>query len=408
MSTDKVKTRILSMDQFRGYTVAGMFLVNFCGSYSVVKSVLEHGDGVFKYADSIMPSFIFCAGFSFRLTALRRFAEMGTAAATWSYIRRSLGLIGISLMIFGLGGLNFEAWKDITPDSFINGFWELIKADIWEVLSIIGMCQILLLPVITRSFRFRLAATIGLFFLYIAMNYSFNYNFQAGLDNWMNKFFGADTRRSWDGGCFGIFGWSIPMLAGTLACDVLQISKPGRSIFVFFLTGTLLMVLGYGTSCLTRLYDRVEGDEASQTAERHADDPVWPRSERWTKPGIGWAEPPFVDKPGENVRQYNFWMMQKRIVSPSFTLFAIGFAMVVYCLFIAASDIGGLQVSLFRTFGQNPLAAYIIHEITMHSIKPLAPKDSSFWWLALVFLLFFSITWGALKYMEKNKLFLRL
>ena len=29
----KEKTRIASLDQFRGYTVAGMFLVNFVGAF---------------------------------------------------------------------------------------------------------------------------------------------------------------------------------------------------------------------------------------------------------------------------------------------------------------------------------------------------------------------------------------
>ena len=410
MSSDKPAARIISMDQFRGYTVAGMFLVNFVGSYAVVKKYLPaipHGDGYFAYADSIMPSFMFCAGFSYRLTALRRFPQLGTTAATWSYIRRSLALVGISLVIFGLGK-SFDKWNDMTADTVSNWLWELIKADLWEVLSIIGVSQILLLPVINRSFLVRLATALGLFVGYIWMNYSFDYNFQEGTENWMNDYFGADDRRSWDGGFFGPIAWSIPILAGTLVYDVVSTRPLQKAMASFLIVGTILMLAGYGVSCLTRLYDRVEGT-ASANDEVHAVDPVWPAAERWKNPGIGWAEPPFFAKADNKLREHNFWMMKKRIMAPSYILFSIGFALFLYALFIAASDLGGLQAGLFRTLGQNPLAAYMIHEIVMmNCIKPIVPKDSEWWWVATSFAAFFAITWGALKYMENNKLYLRL
>ena len=409
MSTDKPASRIISMDQFRGYTVAGMFLVNFVGSYAVVKKylpALPHGDGYFAYADSIMPSFMFCAGFSYRLTAIRRFAQLGTAGAVLGYIRRSLALVGISLVIFGVGA-SFKAWNEVTSVSVSEWLCELIKADLWEVLSIIGVSQILLLPVINRSFKVRLMSAFGLLLLYILMNYSFNYNFQAGLDNWLNNYFGADKRRSWDGGMFGPVAWSIPILAGTLTYDVLAVWSPKKAMSLFLVLGVILMAAGYGISCLTRLYDRVEGT-ASASGPEHAEDPVWPSAERWKTPGIGWSEPPFFAKVPNTQRQENFWMMKKRIIAPSFIFFSIGFALFLYALFISASDLGGLQVPLFRTLGQNPLAAYIIHELTMHCIKPAVPNDCPWYVLTIAFTLFFVITWGALKYMESNKLYLRL
>lgn len=397
------------MDQFRGYTVAGMFLVNFIGGYAWFKSnmpYLPHGDGYFAYADSIMPSFMFCAGFSFRLTALRRFAQMGTAAATWSYIRRSLALVGISLTVFGVGK-SFKNWEGMTGESVSEWLFELIKADLWEVLSIIGVCQILLLPVINRSFRFRLLTMIGVFFGYILINYLFNYNFQNGLDNWFNQYFGADKRRSWDGGMFGTIGWSIPILAGTLSYDLLSEWSRKKSLGFFLFMGVLLMAAGYGVSCLTTLYDRVEGSTVGGTGE-HAEDPVWPAAERWKSPGLRLAEPPFVARIPTAQRQLNFWMMNKRFVAPAFILFSIGFAMAVYSLFIIVSDLGSVEVPVFRTLGQNPLAAYIIHELTMECIKPVIPNDSPIGYIAPAFLFFFVITWGAIRYMEKNKLYLRL
>src|SRR5579872_7156408 len=101
--------RILSMDQFRGYTVAGMFLVNFLGGYAAIHPVLKHNDIFFSYADSIMPSFMFAVGFSFRLTYLRRREQMSAARTAWTYFRRSLTLVVISLVMYGFGG-EFHKW----------------------------------------------------------------------------------------------------------------------------------------------------------------------------------------------------------------------------------------------------------------------------------------------------------
>ena len=43
---DNIRARIVSMDQFRGYTVAGMFLVNFVGGLAAFPEVLKHHNGL--------------------------------------------------------------------------------------------------------------------------------------------------------------------------------------------------------------------------------------------------------------------------------------------------------------------------------------------------------------------------
>ncbi len=85
-ASDSSPGRIVSMDQFRGYTVAGMFVVNFVGGLRGRPEVMKHHNGhpYFSYADTIMPSFMFAAGFSYRLTALRRLAQIGPARRTGS------------------------------------------------------------------------------------------------------------------------------------------------------------------------------------------------------------------------------------------------------------------------------------------------------------------------------------
>ena len=102
MSSDARPPRIVSMDQFRGYTVAGMLLVNCVGGMSAFHAVFKHHGTYFSYADSIMPSFFFAVGYSFRLTILRRLPQIGPVRTWLTYFRRSLALILISLMFYGL------------------------------------------------------------------------------------------------------------------------------------------------------------------------------------------------------------------------------------------------------------------------------------------------------------------
>jgi predicted acyltransferase len=104
------KPRIASLDQFRGYTVAGMCLVNFLAPFLSVPAQLKHNESWFSFADSIMPSFFFIVGYSFRLTYLRR------RATTWretskTYVRRSAVLFFLSFVIYALTA-DWARWTD--------------------------------------------------------------------------------------------------------------------------------------------------------------------------------------------------------------------------------------------------------------------------------------------------------
>ena len=60
-----VKNRIVSLDEFRGYTVAGMLLVNFIGGFREVGAIWKHHNTYCSYADTIMPQFFFAVGFAY-------------------------------------------------------------------------------------------------------------------------------------------------------------------------------------------------------------------------------------------------------------------------------------------------------------------------------------------------------
>ena len=101
-------------------------------------------------------------------------------------------------------------------------------------------------------------------------------------------------------------------------------------------------------------------------------------------------------------------MMSQRAGSVSYLTFASGVSLAVYALFVILCDQGGLKIGLFRTFGQNALAAYIVHPMVAGAVKPYLPDDSPLWFVMAGFLLYFAICYGLIRYLEKHEIFLRL
>jgi predicted acyltransferase len=397
--------RIVSMDQFRGYTVAGMCLVNFLGGLDAIHPVLKHNNNYFSYADSIMPSFMFACGFSYRLTVLRRRAQTGTGAMYWRFVARSLGLVLVSLMMYGFGE-EFKTWSQVTPDRVHAFLVKLVKANLWEVLAIIGVAQLLIMPVIAAGPRVRAGTFVGFLATHLLLTYAFNFDFVYGRPNALDDYLRVPGSTAWDGGFFGLLQWAAIMLAGSLAYDLAAKSSPAKTTASLLRWGFALMVLAYGLSCLSMLYD----GETPIDRRQVAGSPVLPPFERISGRTVAslMAEPPFVQPPPTDRRPNNYWMMNKHIVSLPFVLFATGFAAALYALFVAACDSGGRSLGLFRTFGQNALAAYVLHHMVETQVLTLVPHDSPLMVCIGGLAVFFAITYLFVHYLEKQGVYIRL
>src|SRR5919205_1940083 len=90
--------RMLSLDAFRGITIAGMILVNNPGTWSAIYSPLEHAAWHgWTPTDLVFPFFLFIVGVSITLSLARRAEAGGSKRDLYVKILRR------TLIIFGLG-----------------------------------------------------------------------------------------------------------------------------------------------------------------------------------------------------------------------------------------------------------------------------------------------------------------
>src|SRR5262245_39153587 len=109
--------RLLSLDAFRGLTIAGMILVNDAGDWDHVFPPLQHAawDG-WTLADLIFPFFLFIVGVSMSFSFSRRVRQsQGLAGVYLQVVRRTLILFALGLFLNALyyipGGFSFAVLR---------------------------------------------------------------------------------------------------------------------------------------------------------------------------------------------------------------------------------------------------------------------------------------------------------
>ena len=360
------KVRIASLDQFRGYTVAGMLLVNFLGGYDNLPEVIGHHNTYCSYADTIMPQFFFAVGYAYRLTFLKRLARVGARDAAGHVAARCLGLMVVGFVVYHLDG-GVTSWKELRALG-VGGVFETAFQRSWfQTLVHIALASLWVMPVIAAGTSARVAFALA----------------SSALHLWLSDRFFLDwawDRPVIDGGQIAFLSWTTPLLLGSIAFDLMADRGPKRALTPLIGWAMALMAIGYGLSCLGGL----EGSGGA--------------------PRIGWAAPPFeAPEIGPNL-----WTMSQRAGSVTYLTFAAGFSAAVFAAFVRCCDLGPINVPLFRTFGRNALAAYVLHPLVFSAVKPYVPKDAPAWYALAGFGVAFAITYLLIRHLEKHEIYLKL
>jgi predicted acyltransferase len=156
------KGRLISLDVFRGITIAGMVLVNNPGTWGAIYSPLEHAEwNGWTPTDLIFPFFLFIVGIAIPLALGKRMEEGGvTKEVYFKIIRRSLVifLLGILLASFPFYDFAKGTWFD----------WSLLR--IPGVLQRIAVCYLFTaLIFVNTNWKQQAVIAVVLLFLYWAL-----------------------------------------------------------------------------------------------------------------------------------------------------------------------------------------------------------------------------------------------
>ena len=153
MAADEgVPRRIVSLDQFRGYTVVGMLLVNFLGGYLVVPRDPQAPQHVLQLRRHDHAAVLLRGGVRLSAdvpppAANRRLRPAAAAAA----IRRNLGLILLGFVLYHLDG-NVSLWAELEKLVIASAsLRQAFRRELFQTLVHIAITSIWVLPVIAAG-----------------------------------------------------------------------------------------------------------------------------------------------------------------------------------------------------------------------------------------------------------------
>jgi predicted acyltransferase len=201
--------RIRAIDQFRGFAIICMALVNYAMDIQTLPAWLKHSPDIgMTFADLGTPVFVFAIGLTYGLSFRRRLKDDGLPAALGHFVRRYLAFIGIGAII--------------TAGQTVLGR-ELNSLD-WGVLQAIGFAGLMTLLVINLPIWARFGFGLGLLVLY-----------QYMLDHyWLGVVLGSEH-----GGLPGSLSWSAILILATVMGDIF-LGKSSRKYFPWASILTLL------------------------------------------------------------------------------------------------------------------------------------------------------------------------
>ena len=139
----KSTNRLLSLDTFRGMTIAAMILVNTPGSWSHVYAPLKHAEWHgWTPTDLIFPFFLFIVGVAMTFSIQTRIGVDFKSDIYKKVVKRSviLFLLGLLLHFYPFGiPFTSEGWSNFSFSSIIDTFMDI---RIMGVLQRIALCYL--------------------------------------------------------------------------------------------------------------------------------------------------------------------------------------------------------------------------------------------------------------------------
>jgi predicted acyltransferase len=209
------KPRILSLDQFRGFAIFGMILVNYLGRFEVIHETFKHPRFGMTFANAIAPFFLFAVGMGFSFSIIKKIQQIGPKKSYLLAVKRYLVLIIIGIVLYG-------------PDPV---------CDMWDALVDIGFAGLLTLPFILTSRWIRISLAFVFLIIYQLI---FAY---TGYGEWT-------MQHSIDGGPLGPISWASILFFGTVLMDDLMKTTPSTFMKRSLIMGFILTLLGLGLSYL--------------------------------------------------------------------------------------------------------------------------------------------------------------
>ncbi len=459
------QNRLASLDQFRGYTMVGMLLVNYISHFAAAPFILRHHNTFCSYADTIMPQFFFAVGFSLRLSFGRRAHEQGLGRAYWHVIKRLIGLAIVAIVVYEahptlpkgsanewasykavahwdeLNGLSGGNWWMQAALHVVTGLGHLLyeawKNNWGQTLMHIAVTSLWILPVLRLGPMWRILYMAASALVHLELSRRFNFD-------WVNGYPAKWEPSGIDGGPLGFLTWSIPTILGTLACDVaLSPRGVGGKSAQFFVWGAVLMAFAWLLTWGTRIYDVPEAKVQELADQKLSDHPVIPQKEafnewkaallagHWPRVRAEWpfvppphSEDPALDSDGRQkqdhqgnlkfddnsakYRKWNYWMMSQRCGTISYLTFSGGLSLAVFGFFYLLADVIGLRIGVFRTFGSNSLFTYVLADIVGDHLNNFAPRDAPAGISWMYFGIFLFLCWLIVRGLEKRKIYIKL
>jgi predicted acyltransferase len=206
-------SRLESIDEFRGFAILLMAIINFLARAENVPFWLKHTPDIgFTVADIVAPMFIFAIGLTFGESFRKRVDRDGEGKTYIHFFTRYMAIAGIGFFLTIMGNIS-KIYQE--PSN-------------WGLLQAIGTSGLITLIFIRFSTKIRLITGIILLALYQFM---------------LDIFWLENVLSSSHGGVQGSISWGAMLILSTVLADVYHSKKTDRKSFILYSIALLLIGL---------------------------------------------------------------------------------------------------------------------------------------------------------------------